>query len=142
MVNNRTIKIECPEDSKTFVVNVPTKKLKSDHVRAFQEGLLELIVDDDLSGDDLRAFLGVLAHVEFENTFTMSLTALSAKLGIDRSNLSKAITKLAKKRYLTKVNSQGKVNHYMVDPRIAFKSRVSKFTKVVDRWDDLPQAQH
>ena len=141
-MNNRTIKIECPEDNKTVVVNVPIKKLKSDHVRAFQEGLLELVVDDDLSGDDLRTFLGVLAHVEFENTFTMSLTALSAKLGIDRSNLSKAITKLVKKRYLTKVDSQGKVNHYMVDPKIAFKSRVSKFNKVINRWDNLPKIQH
>ena len=60
---------------------------------------------------------------------------------MNRPNLSKSVNKLVKKGYLTKESSQGKVNHYMVDPRIAFKARVSKFGKVLNRWDDLPQSQ-
>ena len=141
-MNNKTYKIECPEDRKLLGIVVPTKKLKSNHVRTFQDGLLELVLDDDLSGDDLRTLLGMLAHLEYENKFTMSLTALSEKLKIPRPSLSKAVNKLAKKGYLTKEGSQGKVNHYMVDPRIAFKSRVSKFSKILDHWDNLPQTEY
>ena len=141
-MNNKTYKIECPEDRKLLGIVVPTQKLKSDHIRTFQEGLLELILDDNLSGDDLRTFFGILAHLEYENKFTMSLTALAEKLGMYRPNLSRSVNKLVRKGYLTKENSQGKINHYMVDPRIAFKARVSKFSKVLDSWDDLPRAQH
>ncbi len=139
-MNTKTYKIECPEDRKLLGIVVPTQKLKSNHVRAFQDGLTELVLDKELCGDDLRTLLGILANLEYENVFTMSLTALSSKLQMPRQNLSKSVGKLVKKQYLNKINSQGNVSHYMVDPRIAFKSRVSKFTKVVDRWDDLPQA--
>ena len=141
-MNNRTYKIECPEDRKLLGIVVPNQKLKSNHIRTFQEGLLEIILDSDLSGDDLRTFFGILAYLEYENKFTMSLTALAEKLEMYRPNLSKSVNKLVKKGYLSKENNQGKVNHYMVDPRIAFKSRVSKFSKIVERWDDLPQIQY
>ena len=141
-MNNRIIQIECPEDGNTVVVNNINKKyLKSDYVRAYQEGLLELAIDSDLAGDDLRVFLGLLASVDYENVFNLSLTALAKKLNMARPSVSRAIAKLIKKRYLSKVDSQGQVNHYMVDPRIAFKTRASKFNKVLDTWDDLPQAQ-
>ena len=141
-MNSRTYKIECPEDRKLLGIVVPTQKLKSNHIRTFQDGLMELILDNDLSGDDLRVFLGILANLEFENRFTMSLTDLAKKLGMYRQNLSRSVNKLQKKGYLVKEGSQGKINYYMVDPRIAFKSRVSKFNKVIDHWDNLPQAQY
>ena len=140
-MNSRTYKIECPEDRKLLGIVVPTRKLKSDHIRTFQDGLMELILDNDLSGDDLRVFLGILANLEFENRFTMSLTELAKKLGMYRQNLSRCVSKLNRKGYLVKEGGQGKVNYYMVDPKIAFKCRVSKFNKVIKRWDELPQAQ-
>ena len=141
-MNNRVIQIECPEDGNTVVVNSVNKKyLKSDYVKAYQEGLLELAIDSDLAGDDLRVFLGLLANVDYENIFNLSLTALAQKLGIARPSVSRAITKLIKKRYLSKVDNRGRVNHYMVDPRIAFKTRASRFNQVLNTWDDLPQAQ-
>ena len=141
-MNSKTYKIECPEDRKLLGIVVPTQKLKSNHVRAFQNGLTELVLDKELSGDDLRTLLGIIANLEYENKFTMSLTMLSAKLEMPRSNISKAVKKLVQRNYLIKEGGQGKVNYYMVDPRIAFKSRVSKFGKVVERWDDLPQAKY
>ena len=140
-MKNNTYKIECPEDKNLIGILVPKQKLKSDHSRIFHDGVMELVLDGDLTGTDLRVFLGILANLEYENLFTMSLTALSAKLKIQRPDLSKAVSKLIKKNYLHKVGNQGQVNHYMVDPRIAFKARVSKFSQVLNRWDDLPQTQ-
>ena len=141
MEKTKVLKIEYPEDKQIVVSSRLKKYLKSDYVRAFQEGMSEIICDRDLSGEDVRVFFGIVASLEYENIFRMSLTALSRELGIDRSNVSKSVSKLVRKNYLTKIDSQGKVNHYMVDPRIAFKSRASNLNGVVDRWDDLPQAQ-
>ena len=142
MENTKTLKIEYPEDKQIVISSRLKKYLKSDYVRAFQEGLSEIICDRDLSGEDVRVFFGIVANLEYENVFRMSLSALSTELGIDRSNISKSVSKLVQKNYLTKIDSQGKVNHYMADPRIAFKSRASNLNGVVDRWDDLPQTQH
>ena len=141
-MNNRIIQIECPEDGNTVVVNNVNKKyLKCDYVRAYQEGLFELAIDSDLAGDDLRVFLGLLANVDYENVFNLSLTALAKSLDMARPSVSRAIAKLVKKRYLSKVDNQGQINHYMVDPRIAFKTRASRFNQVLDTWDDLPRAR-
>ena len=141
-MNNRIYTITCPEDQKLLGIVVPTKKLGSDHVRTFQNGLLEVVRDKELSGDDMRVFFGILSQVEYENKFVMSLTALGKKINVSRSNVSKSVKKLVKRGYLTKENSLGQVNFYMVDPRIAIKCRASKFTKVLNHWDDLPQPQH
>ena len=142
MENTKTLKIEYPADKQIVVSSRIKKYLKSDYVRAFQEGLSEIICDRDLSGEDVRIFFGIVANLEYENIFRMPLAALSRELGIDRSNISKSVSKLVQKNYLTKINTQGRVNHYMADPRIAFKSRASKLDRVVNRWDDLPQSQN
>ena len=141
MKNTKTLKIEYPADKQIVVSSRIKKYLKSDYVRAFQEGLSEIICDRDLSGEDVRIFFGIVANLEYENIFRMPLAVLSRELGIDRSNISKSVSKLVRKNYLTKIDSQGRVNYYMADPRIAFKSRASKLNGVVDRWDELPQNQ-
>ena len=142
MENTKTLKIEYPADKQIVVSSRIKKYLKSDYVRAFQEGLSEIICDKDLSGEDVRIFFGIVANLEYENIFRMPLAVLSRELGIDRSNISKSVSKLVQKNYLTKINSQGRVNHYMADPRIAFKSRASKLDEVVNQWDDLPLSQN
>ena len=139
MENTKILKIEYPEDKQIVVSSRIKKYLKTDYVRAFQEGLSEIICDKDLSGEDVRIFFGIVANLEYENIFRMPLAVLSKELGIDRSNISKSVSKLVRKNYLTKIDSQGRINHYKADPRIAFKSRASKLNGVVDRWDDLLQ---
>ena len=142
MESTKTLKIEYPADKQIVVSSRIKKYLKSDYVRAFQEGLSEIICDKDLSGEDVRIFFGIVANLEYENIFRMPLAVLSRELGIDRSNISKSVSKLVQKNYLTKINSQGRINHYMADPRIAFKSRASKLDEVVNQWDDLPLSQN
>ena len=141
MENTKTLKIEYPEDKQIVISTKLKKYLKSDYVRAFQEGLSEIVRDKDLSGEDVRIFFGIIANLEYENIFRMSLAALSKELGIDRSNISKSVSRLVQKNYLMKIDSQGKINHYMADPRIIFKSRASNLNGVLDLWDDLPQTQ-
>ncbi len=140
-MNKKSYIIECDADKKIVAREVPSTKLKSDYVRAFQEGLLEIICDKDLTGDDIRVFLGIISHVEYENKFTMPLGHLAEAIGIKRQNVSKSVKKLLEKRYLIKDGNQGQVNHYMVDPRIVLRSRNFNYKKVIKHWDELPVTQ-
>ena len=137
-MKNITYKIECPEDKKVMGIVIPEKKLKSNYTRTFQDGLLEIIRDKELSGDDIRVLFGMVSQMEYENKFTMPLSHLGKKLDIARSTISKSVKKLLMKGYLVRDGSQGQVSHYMLDPRIAVRCRNSKYSKVLNQWDDLP----
>ena len=132
---------ECDQDTKLVAREIPSIKLKSDYVRAFQEGLLEIILDKDLTGDDIRVFLAIISHVEYENKFTMPLGYLGEAIGMKRQNVSKSVKKLLQKGYLNKDGNQGQVNHYMVDPRIITRCRNFNYKKLVEHWDELPVAR-
>ena len=140
-MNNKSIRIEYQDGERPAVLTRKPKKylknLKTGYVRVFQDCLVELGKDKDLSGDDLRVFLGILANLEYENIFRDSLTKLASDINMNRVNVSRCVSKLVKKRYLVKVGSQGKVNHYMVDPRMLFRTRAEHLTDLFDVWDEV-----
>ena len=140
-MTKKTYIIECAQDKKIVAREVPNIKLKSDYVRAFQEGLLEIICDKDLTGDDIRVFLAIISHVEYENKFTMSLGHLGEAIGIKRQNVNRSVKKLLEKGYLLKDGNQGRVNHYMIDPRIVIRCRNFNYKEVIKHWDELPVTQ-
>ena len=137
----KTYIIECGQGKRIVAREVPSVKLKSHYVRAFQEGLLEIILDKDLTGDDIRVFLAIISHVEYENKFIMPLGHLAEAIGMKRQNVSKSVKKLLEKQYLNREGNQGQVNHYMVDPRIIARCRNFNYKKLVEHWDELPIAQ-
>ncbi|MDJ0689663.1 MAG: winged helix-turn-helix transcriptional regulator [Xenococcaceae cyanobacterium MO_188.B32] len=140
-MRNKTYTVTCPDDYKMLAIPVPTKKFKEGYVRTFQSGLLEIASDKELSGNDKAVFLGVLAHLEYENSFTMPITDLAKKLDIQRTHVNSSIKKLVKKGYLIQEGNLGRVNFYMVDPHIAIRCRNSKHNKVINRWEKLPVAK-
>ena len=140
-MKNKTYIIECAPDKKIVAKEVISTKLHSDYVRAFQEGLLEIICDKDLTGDDIRVFLAIMSHMEFDNKFTMPLGHLAEAIGMKRPNVSKSVKKLLEKQYLNRDGNQGQVNHYMIDPRIIVRARNFNYKSIVKRWDELPVAK-
>ena len=140
-MSNRKYTIECPEDRRLMGLLVPTKKFKSEYVRVFQEGFLEIVLDKDLTGDDMRVLFGMISHMEYENKFTVPLGRLAEAIGMKRQNVSRSVQKLLQKRYLTKDGNQGRVNHYLIDPRITVKCRNNKYSNVTRHWDELPQTK-
>ena len=69
MENTKTLKIEYPEDEQIVISSRLKKYLKSDYIRTFQEGLSEIICDRDLSGEDVRVFLGIIANFRIRKYF-------------------------------------------------------------------------
>ena len=140
-MNNKSIRIEYPEGEMPAILNRKPKKhlknLKTGYLRIFQDALIELGKDKELSGDDLRVFMGILANLEYENIFRESLTKLSSDIEINRSTISRSVSKLVKKHYLVKIGGQGRVNHYMVDPRTIFRTRAEHLSDLFDVWDEV-----
>ena len=132
--------LKIPEGQQAIALVTFEKKLSrnSRHIRVFQDGLFELAKDKDLTGDALRTILGVLSHLEYEGTFSMSLSSLAKDLGVNRAAMSRAVKLLVEKGYLKVSKTTGQVKTYVVDPGFAFKNRVSKLDRIIQEFDKLP----
>ena len=132
-----------PEDSVLNICTQPKRYLKDDYARYFSAEMLGLAVDKDLSGNDLRVFLAILANLGFENILNISQQKLSEQLGIQRPAIAKSIKKLVSKGYLEIIDSIGRQNIYMFNPSVAFKSRAKNLKDLKRAWDKqtIPNTQ-
>ena len=140
---SRKLEVYYPEDSVVNIFAKPSKYLKDDYGRYFSNEMLGLAVDKDLSGNDLRVFLAILANVEFENIFNLSQQELSDQLEIHRPAIAKSLKKLISKGYLQVIDTSGRKNIYMVNPHIVFRSRAKNYKDLCRAWDreTLPNTQ-
>ena len=84
MIRNKKLEVYYPEDSVVNISTQPKRHLKDDYARYFSAEMLGLAVDKDLSGNDLRVFLAILANLGFENILSISQQKLSEQLRIHR----------------------------------------------------------
>ncbi len=132
---SKKLEVYYPEDSVVNVFAQPKKYLKDDYARHFSSEMLGLAVDKDLSGNDLRVFLAILANLGFENILNISQQELSNQLEIHRPAIAKSIKKLISKGYLEIVDTVGRQNIYMFNPNVAFKSRAKNLKELKHAWD-------
>ncbi len=143
MVRSKKVEIYYPEDSVVNVFTKPPKYLKNAYARYFMGEIIDLAIDKDFSGNDLRVFIAILANIEYENILNISQQALADELGIDRSAVGKSIKKLTSKGYLQIQETIGRQNVYRLNPNIAFRSRAKNFNELKRAWDQktLPNTQ-
>ncbi len=143
MVKNRKVEIYYPEDSVLNVYPKPPKYLKNSYFRCFSSEAMALGIDKDLSGNDLRVFLIMIANVGYENIINISQGELTKQSGISQQNISKSITKLVSKGYLQIIDKIGRRNVYMLNPSVAFKSRASNLKELKHAWNkkSIPNTQ-
>ena len=131
---------EIPNDLTPVGYLKPNHKMprNSRYVRVFQSSFLDIARDRDFNGDALRVFLAILAHIEYEGVFEISLTALAKELNMHRQNVGKATKLFVEKGYLKKESKPGMVSKYYLDPSFAFKNRVKHFEYLRDAWEAKP----
>ena len=140
---SKKLEVYYPKDSVVNVFAQPKKYLKSDYARHFSSEMLGLAVDKDLSGNDLRVFLAILANLGFENILNISQQELSNQLEIHRPAIAKSLKKLISKGYLEIIDTVGRQNIYMFNPNVAFKSRAKNLKELKHAWDKetIPNTQ-
>ena len=130
------------EDSMRLVAYIrPHRHLKGEagYMRIFQHSLMHIAQNKDATGETLRVFLGILACLEWDNTFDTSITSLAKELGMPRTSVSRQIGWLLDYKYLKKIGVDKCVNVYMLDPDVGFKTRSVNLDKLRQRFDDVRQ---
>lgn len=141
---SQKLEVYYPEDSLVNIFTEPKRYLKDDYARHFSSEMLGLAIDRDLSGNDLRVLLAILANLGFENIVNISQQELSDQLKINRPSVAKSLRKLISKGYLEIVDTIGRRNIYMFNPSVAFKSRAKNLKELKQAWNSqtLPNTQN
>ena len=141
---SQKLEVYYPEDSLVNIFPEPKRYLKDDYARHFSSEMLGLAIDRDLSGNDLRVLLAILANLGFENIVNISQQELSDQLKINRPSVAKSLKKLISKGYLEIVDTIGRRNIYMFNPSVAFKSRAKNLKELKQAWNSqtLPNTQN
>jgi len=135
-MENRQIVITHPEDSVVKVYSTPTKHLKTDYIRSFQDELLALAIDRDLNGTDLRILLAILSNLGYDNILNISQKDLGERIGVKQTESSKSIKKFISKGYLQITGKAGgRQNIYQFNPNVAFKSKAKNLKQLKRVWD-------
>jgi biotin operon repressor len=123
-------KVEC-SDPVTGVyygmgVLLPAKKkrraFRTGYFMAVSKGIINLIADKELGGEAVRVFLGIAAHMGYQNEAMVCQVDLAEKIGLHQSAVSRALKKLIAKGYVVEKKS-GRLKLYTVNPEVAFKGR-------------------
>lgn len=110
-----------------FVGIVKSKaRLNGNHLRMFQFELHSMAEDRELTLTDLRVYIMILAHTDFENKIQISQSHLGEQLDIDQANVSRSIKKLCEKKVLIETGNVGKQKIYHLNPEFGWKGRASR----------------
>jgi DNA-binding MarR family transcriptional regulator len=113
---------------------------KMPHFRIFNEGLMQVVLDEDLAAQDFKVLFFVLGNMEYENFFQMSQAAIAEGLSIHQPDVSKAMKKLIAKDWIRIVGNVGRQNIYQVSPYLALKSRAKNLAPMLTEWDGIKTA--
>ena len=89
-----------------------------------QDALELLASDQDLSKESLRVLMFLMARLDFENWIQVTQKEISEKLGIKKSNISKAISLLEQKEIILRGAKLGRSNTFRLNPHFGWKGKV------------------
>ena len=111
----------------------PQPKIKGTRwMMTFQDSLIHIAKDKDITGQTMRVMLLVMGFLEFENYITIKQKAIAEQLQVDKAVVSKAMRLLADKGIFLKVK-QGTTTGYKLNPHYGWKGKVSNREKEIGR---------
>lgn len=132
---SKSVIVSLPKDSKYLGIVLPQTKLKDKFLRVFQNPLLEIALNDELTGGDIRVLLAVLSLLDYDNKFYFTISDLSSKMGKKRPNVSKSLSNLVRLNYLKRDTDQFGRRVFFVNPYYVFRTRSSRYKGLVREWD-------
>ena len=135
--------INCPDDALINISTIPNKYLKFPYIRSFQEEMVNLAIDRDFNGTDLRVLLTIIGNLGYENILSLTQKEIGEQINIKPVEVTKSIKKLVEKGYLQVITKIGRQNIYMFNPSVAFKSRAKNLKDLKRSWNDqsVPNSQ-
>ncbi|CAJ0684491.1 MULTISPECIES: MarR family transcriptional regulator [Burkholderiaceae] len=109
------------------------KKLKwtrGDYIVGLQESIIQLS-KLGLTGEQWNVLAYLMGKTDFENYIHITQKEISEHLGINISNVSKALKVLVEKEVIKKLK-RGTSNYYLFNPEIIYKGKHKDFDNVID----------
>ena len=108
-------------------------------VAAFQDGFTWL-AQQRMTGEQLSVFLYLLGQLDFDNYLKVQQKDIAEKLHLNKSNVSKAMKKLAELDVITVGPMAGRSRTYRLNPRIAHRG-AKNYRNTLIEYDKLKEMQ-
>lgn len=108
---------------------------REDFVMTFQDAVLQISEDRDMTQQMLRVWLHMLARISFENWVTIPQIEMAKRLGMQKADVSRAIKSLIEKGLVLRGPKIGRTSAYKLNSHYAWKGKTSNLSK--DRMGQL-----
>lgn len=96
---------------------------------AIYQDAMDYLANEKLNYEEYRVLMKLLAKLDFENYIRITQTKIASELGMQRTNVTRAIKGLLDRDILRKGPKVGGSNTYRLNPMIGHKGRAINKTK-------------
>lgn len=93
----------------------------------FQNALIDLAKDKELTLEPKNVLLFLLGRLDFENFIYVSQQEIATELNMSTSHVSRAIKALAMKQIVLTAPLKGRLKCYRLNPNYGWKGKVKNF---------------
>lgn len=111
------------------------KTLGNKWVATFQDGM-GYLARQKLTGEQWSVYAYLVEHLDYDNWIRVRQQDVCKDLGIDKSNVSKALKRLVEVDVITRGPMAGRYHTYRMNPRIAHRGARHYANNLV-QYDDL-----
>jgi predicted transcriptional regulator len=98
----------------------------------FQDSLINIATDKDMTGETLKVMLLLMGNLDFENYIHIKQVELAKTLEMQKTNISRSMRILVDKGIILKVK-EGRTAGYKLNPQYGWKGQVSNRNKEIER---------
>ena len=125
-VNTKTGEVK---DGYFVYVAYPKAKIRNTRwMMTFQDSLITIAKDKELTGEMKSVLFFLMGNLEFENYITIKQVEIAKQLEMQKTNVSRAMRLLVDKSIILKVK-QGTTTGYKLNPTYGWKGKVENMEK-------------
>lgn len=142
IVNTKTGEVK---DGYFVYVAYPKTKIRNERwFMSFQDSLITIAKDKELTGEIKSVLFFLMGNLEFENYITIKQVEIAKQLEMQKTNVSRSIKLLVDKSIILKVK-EGTTTGYKLNPNYGWKGKVENRDNVKDQFSknniiDFPSA--
>lgn len=124
------------------MVWVPQRpKVQEDFFMIFQNALIDLAKDRELTLEPKNVLLFLLGKLDFENFIHVSQQAIAGELGMNSSHVSRAMKILTDKQIVLTGPKHGRLKCYRLNPNYGWKGKVKNLRNHQEELREQRRAQ-
>jgi len=143
----RQLDIKTGELMEGCLVYVPYRpKFRAGWFMLFQDTLIEIAKDREMTGETCRVLFYFFSRLDFENYIHITQSDAAAALGLQKTHVSRAVKTLCDKGIILKGPKVGRSATYRLNSNYGWKGKVKNFEserrqrfKLVPGGKDTPQ---